>query len=58
MRCGGTQADPYQYLRLERHRGFDVAILGGEDRKTGQEPEHGSVYERLEQRFAELFPGQ
>lgn len=51
-------ADPYQYLRLERHRGFDVAILGGEDHKTGQEPDTRIRYERLEKRFAELFPGQ
>jgi hypothetical protein len=29
-------ADPYHYLRLERHRGYDVVIFGGEDHKTGR----------------------
>ena len=29
-------ADPYHYLRIDPHRGFDYAIFGGQDHKTGQ----------------------
>ena len=29
-------ADPYQFLRVEPHRDYDVVIFGGEDHKTGQ----------------------
>ena len=28
--------DPYDYLRVDRHRGFDYVVYGGEDHKTGQ----------------------
>src|SRR5439155_7746343 len=30
---------PYYYLRVDRRRGFDYAIFGGEDHKTGQQPD-------------------
>jgi glycine/D-amino acid oxidase-like deaminating enzyme len=29
-------SDPYQYLRVDPHRDYDIVILGGEDHKTGQ----------------------
>ena len=29
-------ADPYHYLRVDRHRDYDYVIFGGEDHKTGQ----------------------
>jgi len=46
---------PYYYLRVERRRGFDRAIFGGEDHKTGQEPDTAERYARLERRFRRLF---
>ena len=41
-------ADPYHYLRLERHRDFDVVIFGGEDHKTGQAADPSACFDRLE----------
>jgi glycine/D-amino acid oxidase-like deaminating enzyme/nitrite reductase/ring-hydroxylating ferredoxin subunit len=49
-------AEPYSYLRIEHRRGFDYAILGGEDHKTGQVDDTTACYERLEQRMRALFP--
>jgi glycine/D-amino acid oxidase-like deaminating enzyme/nitrite reductase/ring-hydroxylating ferredoxin subunit len=49
-------SDPYCYLRVERHHGFDYAIFGGEDHKTGQEPDTEAPYRRLEQKFLRLVP--
>lgn len=49
-------ADPYQYLRLERHRDFDVVIFGGEDHKTGQTSNSAECYKRLEMELASLLP--
>src|SRR4029434_3904373 len=28
--------DPYDYLRIDKRSGFDYAVFGGEDHKTGQ----------------------
>ena len=42
-------ADPYHYLRLERHRDHDVVIFGGEDHKTGQAADTNACYQRLEE---------
>jgi glycine/D-amino acid oxidase-like deaminating enzyme/nitrite reductase/ring-hydroxylating ferredoxin subunit len=50
-------ADPYHYLRIERHRGFDVVIFGGEDHKTGQVTDTNACYDRLEQKLTALVPG-
>jgi glycine/D-amino acid oxidase-like deaminating enzyme/nitrite reductase/ring-hydroxylating ferredoxin subunit len=50
-------ADPYRYLRLDPHRGYDVVILGGEDHKTGQETDSDERYRRLEQALVALAPG-
>ena len=49
-------SEPYNYLRVERHHGFDYAILGGEDHKTGQEPDTTQHYRRLEQRLLRFAP--
>jgi glycine/D-amino acid oxidase-like deaminating enzyme/nitrite reductase/ring-hydroxylating ferredoxin subunit len=49
-------SDPYNYLRVERRRGFDYAILGGEDHKTGQAEDTRACFERLEHRMRALFP--
>jgi glycine/D-amino acid oxidase-like deaminating enzyme/nitrite reductase/ring-hydroxylating ferredoxin subunit len=50
-------ADPYHYLRLDRHRDFDVVIYGGEDHKTGQVEHTDACYDRLERALATLVPG-
>lgn len=49
-------SDPYYYLRVERRRGFDHAIFGGEDHKTGQETDTEAAYRRLENRFRKIVP--
>jgi glycine/D-amino acid oxidase-like deaminating enzyme/nitrite reductase/ring-hydroxylating ferredoxin subunit len=50
-------ADPYHYLRLERHRDYDVVMLGGEDHKTGQASDTKACYDRLERALTALVPG-
>jgi glycine/D-amino acid oxidase-like deaminating enzyme/nitrite reductase/ring-hydroxylating ferredoxin subunit len=49
-------SDPYYYLRVERRRGFDYAIFGGEDHKTGQADNTEAVYARLEKRLRQFAP--
>jgi glycine/D-amino acid oxidase-like deaminating enzyme/nitrite reductase/ring-hydroxylating ferredoxin subunit len=47
--------DPYHYLRIDARRGFDYAIFGGEDHKTGQgDPE--ASYRALEATARKLLP--
>jgi len=41
-------ADPYHYLRIEKHPGHDYLIFGGEDHKTGQEQDPERCYRQLE----------
>jgi glycine/D-amino acid oxidase-like deaminating enzyme/nitrite reductase/ring-hydroxylating ferredoxin subunit len=41
-------ADPYHYLRIERHRDHDLVIFGGEDHKTGQSSDTNVCFDRLE----------
>jgi glycine/D-amino acid oxidase-like deaminating enzyme/nitrite reductase/ring-hydroxylating ferredoxin subunit len=41
-------ADPYHYLRVERHRDHDQVIFGGEDHKTGQTSDTNVCFDRLE----------
>lgn len=50
-------AEPYQYLRIDRHRGHDVVILGGEDHKTGQEADTPACYARLERALKARLAG-
>jgi glycine/D-amino acid oxidase-like deaminating enzyme/nitrite reductase/ring-hydroxylating ferredoxin subunit len=50
-------ANPYRYLRVDRRRGYDYAILGGEDHKTGQEDHPEDRYRRLEERLNAIAPG-
>jgi glycine/D-amino acid oxidase-like deaminating enzyme/nitrite reductase/ring-hydroxylating ferredoxin subunit len=50
-------AEPYRYLRIEPHRGFDYIIFGGEDHKTGQEQDTRACYAHLESALADLVPG-
>ena len=48
--------DPYNYLRVDRHRGFDYLIYGGEDHKTGQKRKTKEVYARLLARLKRIIP--
>jgi glycine/D-amino acid oxidase-like deaminating enzyme len=48
--------DPYLYLRIERHRGYDYVIFGGEDHKTGQMDDTRLCFERLERRLLQILP--
>lgn len=48
--------EPYNYLRVERKRGHDYAIFGGEDHKTGQAADTAAAYRRLEERLLRLLP--
>lgn len=49
-------ADPYHYLRVDRHPRHDYVIYGGEDHKTGQEenPEHR--FRQLERSLSSRLP--
>jgi Rieske Fe-S protein len=49
-------ADPYHYLRVEPHQGFDVVIFGGEDHKTGQADDTSACFDRLERTLKGLVP--
>jgi glycine/D-amino acid oxidase-like deaminating enzyme/nitrite reductase/ring-hydroxylating ferredoxin subunit len=48
--------DPYDYLRVDRHPGFDYLIYGGEDHKTGQEKKTETAYARLRARLKKIIP--
>jgi glycine/D-amino acid oxidase-like deaminating enzyme/nitrite reductase/ring-hydroxylating ferredoxin subunit len=48
--------DPYHYLRVDRHRGFDYAIFGGNDHKTGQVEDTDARFRSLEAKAAALLP--
>jgi hypothetical protein len=39
--------DTYNYLSVDRHRGFDYVVYGGEDHKTGQKRKTQEAYARL-----------
>ena len=47
--------DPYNYLRVDAHRGFDYAIFGGSDHKTGQDDPEQS-YSDLEKIVRRVLP--
>ncbi len=49
-------ADPYNYLRVDRGKSHDYAILGGADHKTGQTTNSEQHYERLEKYLLKLIP--
>jgi glycine/D-amino acid oxidase-like deaminating enzyme/nitrite reductase/ring-hydroxylating ferredoxin subunit len=48
--------DPYDYLRVHRDGRHDVAILGGEDHKTGQGEDPQGCFRKLEMRARALMP--
>ena len=41
-------AEPYHYLRLDRHRDYDYVIFGGQDHKTGQAADTEACYGALQ----------
>jgi glycine/D-amino acid oxidase-like deaminating enzyme/nitrite reductase/ring-hydroxylating ferredoxin subunit len=49
--------DPYDYLRVDMHEGFDYLIFGGEDHKTGQVTDTAAVFRRLEDKLRRQVPG-
>lgn len=49
-------SDPYNYLRIDPHRGFDYAIFGGRDHKTGQASAEDACYRELEATARRLLP--
>lgn len=50
-------ADPYRFLRIDRHRDRDTVILGGEDHKTGQVQDTRARFETLQRALERLIPG-
>ena len=48
--------EPYDYLRIDRHRDFDYLIYGGEDHKTGQKKQTKKAYARLLGRLKKIIP--
>jgi glycine/D-amino acid oxidase-like deaminating enzyme/nitrite reductase/ring-hydroxylating ferredoxin subunit len=48
--------EPYDYLRIDRHRGFDYLVYGGEDHKTGQKKQTQKAYVRLWRRLKKIIP--
>jgi glycine/D-amino acid oxidase-like deaminating enzyme len=48
--------DPYDYLRIDRNRGFDYLVYGGEDHKTGQKKKTQNAYARLLARLKRIIP--
>src|SRR6266513_2465297 len=48
--------DPYDYLRIDRHRDFDYLLYGGEDHKTGQKKQTQRAYTRLLGRLKKIIP--
>jgi glycine/D-amino acid oxidase-like deaminating enzyme/nitrite reductase/ring-hydroxylating ferredoxin subunit len=48
--------DPYDYLRIDRRRGFDYVVFGGEDHKTGQKRNTKKAYVRLLARLKKAIP--
>jgi glycine/D-amino acid oxidase-like deaminating enzyme/nitrite reductase/ring-hydroxylating ferredoxin subunit len=47
--------DPYHYTRVQEVDGRRMLIVGGEDHKTGTEPETGRCYEALERYVHDRF---
>jgi len=48
--------DPYDYLRVHGSGRHDIAILGGEDHKTGQAADPEACFAKLERRARALMP--
>jgi glycine/D-amino acid oxidase-like deaminating enzyme/nitrite reductase/ring-hydroxylating ferredoxin subunit len=49
-------SDPYHYVRLDPHDSYDTIIFGGQDHKTGQEPDTRARYAALEHTLRRWLP--
>jgi glycine/D-amino acid oxidase-like deaminating enzyme/nitrite reductase/ring-hydroxylating ferredoxin subunit len=54
--CFWDTGDPYGYLRVERRPGYDYAIYGGMDHKTGQTSDTETRYSTLSKTFLKACP--
>ena len=50
-------ADPYHYIRVDKHADHDYVIFGGEDHKTGQARSEGMLPPARSRRPRRSFPG-
>jgi glycine/D-amino acid oxidase-like deaminating enzyme/nitrite reductase/ring-hydroxylating ferredoxin subunit len=48
-------SDPYYYLRIDLGTASDYAIFGGQDHKTGQEPDTSKPFDKLSAKLRELI---
>jgi glycine/D-amino acid oxidase-like deaminating enzyme/nitrite reductase/ring-hydroxylating ferredoxin subunit len=48
--------EPYDYLRIDKRRGFDYVVFGGEDHKTGQKRNTKRAFARLLARLKKISP--
>jgi glycine/D-amino acid oxidase-like deaminating enzyme/nitrite reductase/ring-hydroxylating ferredoxin subunit len=48
--------EPYDYMRIDRHQGFDYVIFGGEDHKTGQAASEEECFDKLMLRLRNILP--
>ena len=49
-------ADPYHYLRVDRHPRHDYLVFGGEDHKTGQDENPEGRFRKLEKLLSAQVP--
>jgi glycine/D-amino acid oxidase-like deaminating enzyme/nitrite reductase/ring-hydroxylating ferredoxin subunit len=49
-------ADPYQYVRIDRHDDHDYVIVGGADHKTGQATDTTACFGAVEEAARRLLP--
>ncbi len=49
-------ADPYQYIRIDRHDDHDYVIVGGADHKTGQVTDTTACFRAVEDAARRLLP--
>jgi glycine/D-amino acid oxidase-like deaminating enzyme/nitrite reductase/ring-hydroxylating ferredoxin subunit len=49
-------ANPYRYIRVDRHADHDFIIIGGEDHKTGQADDTDACFQRIEAVARRLCP--
>jgi glycine/D-amino acid oxidase-like deaminating enzyme/nitrite reductase/ring-hydroxylating ferredoxin subunit len=49
-------ADPYKYLRVDRRKGFDYAIFGGHDHKTGTAKNTETIFRDVARDLLKMAP--
>lgn len=50
-------ASPYHYLRIDAHAGYDFAVFGGADHKTGQTSDTRAHFLTIERALQDVLPG-